>query len=60
MKRKTLKNNLINYDFDKIKNILSKHSLQETVRAEEISEDVFTEIYKTLYNQIGDVIYDKK
>lgn len=44
MKRKTLKNNLNNYDFKKITEILEKHNLPITVRAEEISEEVYVEI----------------
>ena len=44
MKRKTLKNNLINYDFNKIKKVLEKYHLHENVRAEEISEEVFIDI----------------
>ena len=48
MKRKTLKNNLKNYDFNKIKEILNKYNLSETVRAEELSEEVFVEITNVL------------
>ena len=48
MKRKTLKNNLSKYDFNKIKEILVKYNLSETVRAEELSEEVFVEITKIL------------
>lgn len=47
-KRKTLKNNLINYDFNKIQNILNKYKLDENVRAEQISEEVFIEISKII------------
>lgn len=47
-KRKTLKNNLSNYDFNKVKEILDKHNLKESVRAEELSEDIFREIYDAL------------
>lgn len=43
-KRKTLKNNLNNYDFNKIKIILDKYNLKDTVRAEEIEEKIFMEI----------------
>jgi len=46
MKRKTLKNNLSNYDFNEIKEILNKYNLSETARAEELSEEVFVEITK--------------
>lgn len=48
MKRKTLKNNLANYDFDKIKEILNRYNLPETVRAEELSEEVFAELSKII------------
>lgn len=44
MKRKTLKNNLSQYDFEKIKEILKKYNLNDNIRAEEISENVFVEI----------------
>lgn len=44
MKRKTLKNNLNNYDWNKIIMILNKYGYCENVRAEEISEDIFVEI----------------
>lgn len=44
MKRKTLKNNLNQYDFEKIKEILKKYNLNDNIRAEEISEDIFVEI----------------
>ena len=48
MKRKTLRNNLNNYDFDKIKKILEKYNLSETVRAEELSEEIFLSIYNEI------------
>lgn len=44
-KRKKLKNNLIGYNWDKIKNILEKNNLSENVRAEEISGEIFIEIF---------------
>lgn len=44
-KRKTLKNNLKNYDWSLMLAILEKHGYKETVRAEEINEDVFLELY---------------
>lgn len=47
-KRKTLKNNLVNYNFKIIKDILIKYNLNENVRAEQISEDVFIEISKII------------
>ncbi len=48
MKRKTLKNNLYDYDFEKIKNILLKYGFNENVRAEELSEEIFIEIASIL------------
>jgi len=48
MKRKTLKNNLKEYDFEKIKNILNRYNLDETVRAEQLSEEIFVEIYNVI------------
>lgn len=43
-KRKTLKNNLKDYDWNKIVEILKKHNLNELVRAEELDEEIFIEI----------------
>lgn len=43
-KRKTIKNNLINYDLNIIETILAKHGQTLTARAEEISIDTFVEI----------------
>lgn len=48
MKRKTLKNNLENYDWNKIKELLNKYNLKETVRAEEVAEEVFIAISKII------------
>lgn len=48
MKRKTLKNNLSGYDFDKVINVLKKYNLDDKVRAEEISEEVFIDICNSL------------
>lgn len=48
MKRKTLKNNLKGYDWNKIKEILEKNNLTESARAEEISLDTFIEIANSL------------
>lgn len=47
-KRKTLKNNLHNYNFDKIKDILNKYGLNENIRAEQLEEDVFVDITNNL------------
>ena len=48
MKRKTLRNNLKNYDFDKVKEVLDKYNYPESVRAEEIPLETFIEIFKKL------------
>jgi 16S rRNA (adenine1518-N6/adenine1519-N6)-dimethyltransferase len=48
MKRKTLKNNLSNYDYSRIEEILNKYNLKDTIRAEEISEEIFIEIASIL------------
>lgn len=48
MKRKTLKNNLRDYDFNKVIEILNKYNLNETVRAEELSLEVFIDIANNL------------
>lgn len=47
-KRKNLKNNLKNYDLDKIKNILTKYNLNLTNRAEDLSYEIFIELVKNL------------
>ncbi len=44
-KRKTLKNNLKDYDFNKIKDTLLENNLNENVRAEELNIDIIKEIY---------------
>ena len=48
-KRKTLRNNLKGYDLDKILNVLERHNLDLSVRAEQLSLDLFIEIT----NEIG-------
>lgn len=48
MKRKTLKNNLKEYDWNKIKKILEKNNLNENIRAEELSLEVFKDLANTL------------
>lgn len=48
MKRKTLKNNLKNYDWNKIKEILKQFELSETVRAEQIPLEIFIAIANNL------------
>ncbi len=47
-KRKTLKNNLKNYDLEKIEKVLKKHKLDLSVRAEQISLELFVEIANEL------------
>ncbi len=48
LKRKTLKNNLKSYDYEKIGKILTKYGLPDNIRAEQISEDIFVEITNNL------------
>lgn len=47
-KRKTLKNNLKAYDFEKISKILSEYGLSNQARAEELSEEIFIRIANSL------------
>ena len=47
-KRKTLRNNLKNYDLDKISNILKKYNKDLNVRAENLSIDIFVDIANNL------------
>ena len=47
-KRKTLRNNLKDYDLDTIEKVLKKYDLDLSVRAENISMDIFIEIANTL------------
>ncbi len=47
-KRKTLKNNLKDYNWNKIKEILEKNNLNETIRAEQIPIEVYIEIANKL------------
>lgn len=47
-KRKNLRNNLKDYDLNKISNILAKYNLDLTVRAENISIDIFVDIANNL------------
>ena len=48
MKRKTLKNNLKAYNWNKIKTILEKNNLNENIRAEELDLEIFIEISNIL------------
>lgn len=47
-KRKNLRNNLKDYDLAKISNILAKYNLDLTVRAENISIDIFVDVANNL------------
>lgn len=47
-KRKTLRNNLKNYDLNAIENVLSKYELDLTVRAEALDVGIFVEIANEL------------
>ncbi len=47
-KRKTLRNNLKGYDLDKIEEILKKYDMDLSVRAEQISSDIFIDIANSL------------
>lgn len=51
MKRKTLKNNLKNYDWPKIETILTKNNLPATIRAEQIPLELWLEISNNLSNK---------
>ena len=47
-KRKTLRNNLKNYDLEKVENVLKKYNMDLSVRAEQISIDIFVDIANNL------------
>lgn len=47
-KRKTIKNNLDNYDLNKVQQVLSKYNLSTSNRAEEVPIDVFVDLYNNL------------
>ena len=51
-KRKTLKNNLKNYDLEKVEEVLRKHNLDLSVRAESLSLEIFAEIANNLNKNI--------
>ena len=48
LKRKTLKNNLREYDLNKINTVLKKYSFEDNVRSEYLPEEVFRELYNNL------------
>jgi 16S rRNA (adenine1518-N6/adenine1519-N6)-dimethyltransferase len=47
-KRKTLRNNLKGYDLEKIEEVLNRHKLDLSVRAEQLSTEIFIEIANNL------------
>lgn len=47
-KRKTLRNNLKGYDLDKIKEVLKQYNMDLSIRAEQISLEIFVEISNNL------------
>ena len=47
-KRKTLKNNLYGENWEKIKTVLDKYNLPESVRAEELPEEILIAIFKII------------
>jgi len=47
-KRKTIKNNLSNYDLVIIESVLKKHNMDLSIRAEEVSLEVFIDIAQNL------------
>lgn len=47
-KRKNLRNNLSNYDLEKIDNVLKEHGLSISSRAEAVSTELFIELFKSL------------
>ena len=47
-KRKTLKNNLKEYDFSKVEEVLEKNNIPKDIRAEYLSLDIFIEISNNL------------
>ncbi len=51
MKRKTLKNNLKEYDLKVVDEILQRHYLNDTIRAEELSEAIFAELSNSLFER---------
>lgn len=47
-KRKTIRNNLKNYDLEKIENVLKRYKFDLTVRAESLNEKIFADISNAL------------
>lgn len=50
-KRKNLKNNLSNYDIEKINRVLNKYNLDASVRAEYLSEEILWDLYENCKGQ---------
>ena len=50
-KRKTIKNNLKDYDIDKIEKILKKYNMDLSIRAEQIPIEIFVELANCLVNE---------
>ena len=50
-KRKTLRNNLINYDLQTIEKVLNRHNLNLSARAESLPIEIFIEITNELNNK---------
>lgn len=48
LKRKTLKNNLSNYDWNKILDVLKDNGFNENVRAEQLPQEMFKKIFNKL------------
>ena len=51
-KRKTLKNNLDINEYQKVINILNKYGFDNNVRSEQISQDIFIEIFKEIEDEL--------
>ena len=47
-KRKTLRNNLKGYDLERVEEVLKKYHLDLSVRAEDLSLEIFVEISNSL------------
>lgn len=50
-KRKTIRNNLKEYDLDKIETVLKKHNFDLSVRAEQLPIELFVELSNYLYEE---------
>mgnify|MGYP002308463068 FL=1 len=49
MKRKNLRNNLNGiYDLEKLEEVLEKYGLDLSVRAEELTEEIFVDLWKNI------------